>query len=309
MVDLEVSRLCEKLLVQFGTLYIQISVDIYTPRHPLGTIFCLHDFAGNASDFEQFAGFMAACQFRVICPDMPGRGQSAFLVDPRSYSARSYTAVLMAVMEKYRDRRVSLLGKGWGGLMSLILVNAVRFNLSELILCDVPLRWGASDPSVGAAALLAARRFDTRAEAEDYLLMSEEFREIVPSAGRQIVANRFRIVDGSYRAHFDPMLVHQIARLGERQLDVPRMFDALTARLLILSGKTYSEPTRVEVERLVAGAPNRAYVDDLAFSGLIHLTTTHQLLLILGFMKARFIPGQGSLAGTREGGASSSNGP
>ena len=48
-------------------------------------IFCVHGLTRNAKDFYPLAEQLAA-DYRVIMPDVPGRGQSEYLANPLLYN-------------------------------------------------------------------------------------------------------------------------------------------------------------------------------------------------------------------------------
>ena len=59
-----------------------------TARPP---ILCFHGLTRNARDFEALAGRLAG-EWRVLCPDMRGRGDSDYARDPMTYTPAHYVA-------------------------------------------------------------------------------------------------------------------------------------------------------------------------------------------------------------------------
>ena len=49
-------------------------------------VICLHGLTRNARDFEALAPHIAAQGWRVLAPEMRGRGRSAYAPDPSSYA-------------------------------------------------------------------------------------------------------------------------------------------------------------------------------------------------------------------------------
>ena len=48
------------------------------------TLLCVHGLTRNGKDFDAIAETLSA-RYRVICPDMPGRGRSEWLKNPAEY--------------------------------------------------------------------------------------------------------------------------------------------------------------------------------------------------------------------------------
>jgi pimeloyl-ACP methyl ester carboxylesterase len=61
------------------------------------TVLCLHGLTRNGRDFDRLAEALAS-DFRVICPDMAGRGRSAWLDDPMLYGYPLYLADMTALI-------------------------------------------------------------------------------------------------------------------------------------------------------------------------------------------------------------------
>ncbi len=68
----------EELLLQFGNVFGTMVVRLWKPANTRGTVFCIHGFEGNGSDFDYLAKHLVQQDFTVVCPDMIGRGKSTF---------------------------------------------------------------------------------------------------------------------------------------------------------------------------------------------------------------------------------------
>ena len=61
------------------------------PRAP--AVLCVHGLTRQGRDFDRLAEALAT-RFRVICPDLPGRGHSDWLSDPALYQPQTYVTAL-----------------------------------------------------------------------------------------------------------------------------------------------------------------------------------------------------------------------
>ena len=62
-------------------------------------VLCLHALNRNGRDFDFLARALAADR-RVLCPDLPGRGDSDRLADPADYNHQTYLRVLHALADR-----------------------------------------------------------------------------------------------------------------------------------------------------------------------------------------------------------------
>ena len=61
-------------------------------------IICLHGLTRNARDFADLAEHLAG-EWRVLVPEMRGRGDSDYATDPASYAVPTYVGDLVALLE------------------------------------------------------------------------------------------------------------------------------------------------------------------------------------------------------------------
>ena len=60
-------------------------------------VVCVHGLTRNGRDFDTLAAALAD-RFRILCPDMPGRGDSDWLRDPNDYAFPTYLTALTAML-------------------------------------------------------------------------------------------------------------------------------------------------------------------------------------------------------------------
>ena len=276
-------RFREQLMVRVAGGFAQVSVDVFEPARKRATIFGLHDFAGNGQDFAPLATMAVAHGYRVICPDMVGRGESAFMSDVGDYNIRTHLTVIRMVMENYADKHIIMVGKRWGALLTLLLINTAKFDLRRLILADLPLDMG-SETEPALRELAEAKEFPTLEQALEKTTAMEEFKGLSPEASQRLAAGRLRRTQSGYAIHFDPQLVEAIAHLSGRRFDVLKLMLAVKSRLLLINGSAVGEEQQKVRLALADQVPELVQVDGLRPGGRIHFDTAHQLLLTLGFL-------------------------
>lgn len=99
-------------------------------------LLCMHGLTRNARDFEGLAERLAGT-WRVICPDMRGRGDSAYAKDTDSYNPVQYVRDLAVLFEEEGIERFITIGTSMGGLMTLIMAHIMPERIVASVLNDI----------------------------------------------------------------------------------------------------------------------------------------------------------------------------
>jgi pimeloyl-ACP methyl ester carboxylesterase len=99
-------------------------------------IICIPGLTRNARDFEGVATALAD-EWRVICVDLRGRGESAYAKDPMTYVPITYLQDLEALLRTLEVERFVLFGTSLGGLLSMLLAAAERGRVRGALINDV----------------------------------------------------------------------------------------------------------------------------------------------------------------------------
>ena len=99
-------------------------------------ILCLPGLTRNARDFHHMAQQLGG-QWRVICPDLRGRGDSGYAKDSASYNPLQYVADIGVLLEQARIDRFVAIGTSLGGLMIMMMAAAMPERIAGALLNDV----------------------------------------------------------------------------------------------------------------------------------------------------------------------------
>lgn len=99
-------------------------------------ILCIAGLTRNARDFEGVAARLAG-EWRLICPDLRGRGESAAAADSATYNPLIYLQDVQALIATLGIKRVVLFGTSLGGLVGMLLAAMDKPRLAGLLLNDV----------------------------------------------------------------------------------------------------------------------------------------------------------------------------
>ena len=118
------------------------------PANPR-VLVCVHGLSRQGRDFDTLARAMQD-SYRVICPDVVGRGQSDFLANPVGYQVPSYVADMVTLLARLNAREVHWVGTSMGGLIGIGAGGAARTRRSHAWCSTMsdrrsaPRRWRAS---------------------------------------------------------------------------------------------------------------------------------------------------------------------
>lgn len=109
----------------------------------LPVLLCVHGLTRNGRDFDVLAGRLRD-RYRVVCPDMLGRGTSDRATDPSLYSVPQYVADCVTLIARLDVERLVWLGTSMGGVIGMMLASLPGNPIERLILNDIgPVIGGA----------------------------------------------------------------------------------------------------------------------------------------------------------------------
>lgn len=200
---------------------------------------CVHGLTGCAKDFDVLAPALVNVGYRVVCPDVVGRGNSDRLADPAGYELRQYAADMAALLSRLEVAEVDWVGTSMGGLIGMATAAADGSGVRRLVLNDI-------GPFVPRAALQrldeyvgADPAFPDLAAAEAYLRATRApFGRLSDEQWRSMTERTIRS-DGSdgYRLHYDPAISVRFHESAGEDADLWGLWDAITCAVLVLRGE------------------------------------------------------------------------
>ncbi|OZI61211.1 alpha/beta fold hydrolase [Bordetella genomosp. 11] len=110
-------------------------------------LLCVHGLTRTGRDFDTLARRLSG-DYRVVCPDVVGRGASDWLLNPTFYTVPQYVADMVTLIARLRPGTLHWVGTSMGGLIGMVLAGsaAVSTRMREA-------RQGASGNRLGKAGL------------------------------------------------------------------------------------------------------------------------------------------------------------
>ena len=245
--------------------------DAANPR----VVVCVHGLSRQGRDFDTLAQALAG-EFRVVCPDVVGRGRSDWLADPGGYQIPAYVADMVTLVARLGVERVDWVGTSMGGLIGLGLAALPKSPVARLVLNDVgPAIEPASLARIGTYLGMPVR-WNSLDEAADALwAISQGFGP--HSRAQWLALTRPQVVEegGQLRPHYDPgiavpfrAITPELAKAGEAALWAA--YDSLRIPTLLLRGAQSDLLSPATAAAMTQRGPKPRLVE---FAGVGHAPT------------------------------------
>ncbi|MEO5881902.1 MAG: alpha/beta hydrolase [Caldimonas sp.] len=220
-------------------------------------LICAHGVSRQGRDFDVLALAMRG-EFRVVCPDVVGRGESDRLADPMGYALPNYVADMVTLLARLDANSVAWVGTSMGALIGIGLAALPGSAIGRLVINDI-------GPAIDAAGLLRIGGYlgqpitwASEDEAADYLLtISQGFGPHSREEWLALTRPMLRKQGNRLRLHYDPAIAvpmrsftAEMASAGQAALW--GAFDAIRCPTLLLRGADsdlLSRPTAEEMTR------------------------------------------------------------
>lgn len=235
------------------------------PNNPK-VLVCVHGLTRSSADFDTLAQELAS-HYRVVAPDMPGRGRSDWLPDPALYAVPTYVNACVALVARLDVDSVDWLGTSMGGLIGMAYASLPGTPIQRLILNDV-------GPSLNFPALERIGqyvgkplKFMSRDEGRAYIRsISEPFGPHSDEQWKEL-ADSVLIEQGAHwTTHYDPNIAHAFKNLNAETTQLHEAalwaaYDSIQADTLVVRGEHSDLLTRETARAMSQRGPKPRVVE------------------------------------------------
>ena len=207
---------------------------------------CVHGVTRVADDFDALARDLCD-EYRVVCPDVAGRGRSDRLANPQLYALPQYIADMVPLVARVTAKgedKVHWFGTSMGGLIGMVLASLPGSPITRLLLNDI-------GPTLDGTALQRIADYigqDLRFP--DYATGARFVREVSASFGPHTDEQWDKLAgdvlrrqeNGEWVRHYDLALAQPFKKMGverakQDEAALWRAWDAIACATLLVRGE------------------------------------------------------------------------
>jgi pimeloyl-ACP methyl ester carboxylesterase len=225
--------------------------DPHNPR----VLICVHGLTRSGRDFDAMAHRLGH-HYRVICPDVVGRGRSDWLIDPNFYVMPQYVADMVTLVARLGVDTVDWFGTSMGGLIGMALAGLPNSPIARMAVNDVGPRLDPVALERIGTYLGQVVRFGSEQEGiEQLAALAQDFGPHTPEEWRTLNQPLLREHEGHWVARYDPDLAKpflsttpEMVVAGEARLW--QVFEAFKGPMLVVRGEHSDLLTRETVTEM-----------------------------------------------------------
>lgn len=253
------------------------------PEAPV--MICVHGLTRNGRDFDTLAAALSE-GWRIVCPDVVGRGESEYLTVKEDYNYAVYANDMAALIARSGADSVDWVGTSMGGIIGMMLAAMPGSPIRRLVLNDIGARideeglkriggYAGGDPSFPD--------FDTGYRAIRDIAAA--FGPMTEEQWRQFAAVVLKErPDGTWGMNYDPAIAWQMKLEPLRTIEMWHLWDAIRCPVMVLRGAESDLLSAATVEEMRTRGPG---CEEVVIEGVGHtpaLMDDHQVGAIRDFL-------------------------
>ncbi len=235
---------------------------------------CVHGLTRNGRDFDDLAQALLP-DFRVVCPDVVGRGKSDWLQAKDAYGTVQYCADMTALIARVTapggaaHHRVYWVGTSMGGIIGMLLAASPKSPIEKLVLNDV----GAVIPKAALERIGTYVGKDPRFRSLQEIEAWERtayapFGPLTDAQWHHLTEhNTKQHEDGGWGVRYDPGIAVPFRQGPITDVDLWQYYDAIRCPTLLLRGAQSDLLTRDTAVQMTRRGPQPGLIE---FEGIGH---------------------------------------
>ncbi len=250
-------------------------------------VICVHGLTRNGRDFDFLAQALSR-DFRIVCPDVAGRGRSDWLESKQDYGYAQYMADMTALLARVTagaEKTIYWVGTSMGGLLGIIMAAMPKNPIRKLVVNDAGML--VPKAALERLALYVGKdpRFATLDALEAHVrhisapfgaLSDEQWRHLTVHSAKQHA-------DGTWGFRYDPAIANAFS--GElNDIDLSAYWDAVRCPTLLLRGADSDILLRATAEAMTQRGPKVTLVEFQAVGHAPMLMLDEQITAVRDFL-------------------------
>lgn len=250
-------------------------------------VICVHGLTRNGRDFDFLAQALSR-DFRIVCPDVAGRGRSEWLESKQDYGYAQYLADMTALLARVTtgaEKTIYWVGTSMGGLLGIIMAAMPKNPIRKLVVNDAGML--VPKAALERLALYVGKdpRFATLDALEAHVrhisapfgaLSDEQWRHLTVHSAKQHA-------DGTWGFRYDPAIANAFS--GElNDIDLSAYWEAVRCPTLLLRGADSDILLRATAEAMTQRGPKVTLVEFQAVGHAPMLMSDEQVTAVRDFL-------------------------
>ncbi|AUG51657.1 alpha/beta fold hydrolase [Thalassospira marina] len=250
-------------------------------------IIMVHGLARLSHDFDILASQLADDYF-ILCPDIIGRGHSAWANSPdEEYVPAFYARQMIEMMDHFNIDRCSWIGTSMGGIIGMVVTSMAPSRIERLLLNDIGPELAQEAVDRIKAYVGGTPEFASIAEIEAVLRTiyapfglenDAEWAELAMNSAR-------RLPNGKFAMHYDSRVM-DVFRDQIDDYDAWDIFNAITCPITLFSGAKSDLIPKAIVEKMTAAKPEMPVLSLENCGHAPYLNTRAQIEAVKIFLKS-----------------------
>lgn len=256
------------------------------PKNPR-VLLCVHGLTRSGRDFDFLALAMQE-HYRVVCPDVVGRGKSDWLSEAGAYGFPQYLADMVTLIARLDVESVHWVGTSMGGLIGMLLAAKPNSPISRLVLNDVgPVITGSSLKRIGEYVGNTSS-FADMAEAEAYLRDTcAPFGQLSDEQWRHLTEHSVRLGADRLWLRYDPGIAEPFRQaFVQGDVNLWPIYDEIRCPTLVVRGAESDLLTQETAQEMTRHGPKAKLVEVPGVGHAPVFSDEHQIGLLKGFLLA-----------------------
>jgi pimeloyl-ACP methyl ester carboxylesterase len=223
---------------------------------------CIHGLTRNGRDFD----FLAAAvqqEYRVLAPDLIGRGKSDWLKNPTHYTIEQYVGDLLGWLHQLGLKKVDWLGASLGGILGMLIAARPDSPIQRLILDDVGPIIKKESVAKLSSEVGANPVFSSLGELKDFL------KKIYAQTGAMesyhwdhlLAHDHITLSEGGFARAYDPNLFKSFQPMQGQDIAFWPVFKAIRVPIYVLHGEKSGVLTADICDEMKQCQPNMNIID------------------------------------------------
>ena len=236
------------------------------PKNP-AVLLCVHGVTRVSDDFDALAAVMSD-RYRVICPDVVGRGRSSWLANPLGYQLPQYVSDMVTLIARLDVAHIDWFGTSMGGLIGMSVAALKDNPIRKMLLNDI-------GPTINYAALMRIAeymgkevRFPTFEAGVDYIrTIAAPFGPHSDEQWHKLAGDVLREQkDGQWIRHYDPALALAFSSFtqesaAQSETALWAIYDAIQCPVLLVRGSESDLLSRETADLMTQRGPRAALTE------------------------------------------------